>query len=147
MLVNEDIHNAFLLAAAETANIFHHGKPRTSVVTNETIQKYQDAMQILTDISSSYFKGKIPILQELLRSTTAGKQGVPPENMMLNLWRYIRKVIAKELYANGFFTDTIPEDGKLTIFYENNVEFLRKLLWQVGIIKMYHVPTNDRRYS
>ncbi len=48
--------------------------------------------------------------------------------MMLNLWRYIRKVTAKELYANGFFTDTIPEEGVLTVFYENDVELVQRLL-------------------
>jgi hypothetical protein len=48
--------------------------------------------------------------------------------MTLNLWRYIRKVAAKKLYANGFFTDTIPEKGTLTVFYENNVEWIRRLL-------------------
>ena len=48
--------------------------------------------------------------------------------MMLNLFRYVRKLTAKELYANGFFTDTIPDEGVLTVFYENDVELLRRLL-------------------
>ena len=53
---------------------------------------------------------------------------MPPANMMLNLWRYIRKVTAKELYANGFFTDAIPQEDILTVFYENDVELVKRLL-------------------
>jgi hypothetical protein len=49
---------------------------------------------------------------------------VPAENMMLNLWRYIRKAIAREMYATGFFMDCVPERGVITIFYENQLEEL-----------------------
>jgi hypothetical protein len=48
--------------------------------------------------------------------------------MMLNLWRYIRKLTAQELYANGFLTDDIPEKGTLTVFYKNDLEWIRQLL-------------------
>jgi hypothetical protein len=48
--------------------------------------------------------------------------------MMLNLWRYVRKVTATELYANGFLRDSVPDDGIVTVFYENDVELLRRLL-------------------
>jgi hypothetical protein len=48
--------------------------------------------------------------------------------MSMNLWRYIRKVTARALYANGFFRDSIPEDGCLTVFYENDVELIGRLL-------------------
>lgn len=53
---------------------------------------------------------------------------MPPANMALNLWRYVRKVTANELYANGFLRDTLPEEGILTVFYENDVEQVRRLL-------------------
>jgi len=128
MLVNGEIQNESLCSSAEVANLFRQGKPRTSVVTRETVQEYGDAIEAIIDSASSYYEGELCTLDELLRSTTSGKQGVPPANMMLNLWRYIRKVIAKELYANGFFTDTIPEEGILTVFYENEVELVRRLL-------------------
>jgi len=128
MLVSGEIQNESLRASAEVANLFRQGRPRTSVITRETVQEYGDAIETIINIASSYYKEELCTLDELLRSTTSGKQGVPPANMMLNLWRYIRKATAKHLYANGFFTDTIPEEGILTVFYENDVEMVRRLL-------------------
>jgi hypothetical protein len=82
----------------------------------------------LKPIIASYSGGYAiqQVFDELLRSTTSGKQGVAPANMYMNLWRYIRKMTAKALYANGFFNDTIPVDGCLTVFYENNVALIRR---------------------
>lgn len=128
MLVKGGIQNESLRKSAEIANMYKQGRLRTAVITNETIREYEDAIQAITDVASSFYVGKLETLDTLLRSTTAGRQGVPPANMMLNLWRYIRKVTAKELYSYGFFTDTIPEDGTLTVFYENDVELIRRIL-------------------
>ncbi len=108
--------------------IYKQGEPCKLVVTNEVVQKYESTIQIIRDVTSSYYIGKLHTLDMLLRSTTAGRQGVPPANMMLNLWRYIRKVTATELYRSGFFTDTIPEEGILTVSYENNIELIKQLL-------------------
>jgi len=128
MLVKGEIQNESLRKSAEIANMYKQGRPRTTVITNETIHEYESAIQAIIDVASLYYSGKLDTLEALLRSTTAGQQGVPPANMMLNLWRYIRKVTAGELYAHGFFTDTIPEEGTLTVFYKNDVELIRKLL-------------------
>jgi len=128
MLVKGEIQNQALRSSAQVANLFRQGSPRTSVITRETLQEYGDAVDTIMNIASSYYEGKLHILDELLRSTNPGKQGVPPANMMLNLWRYIRKITAKELYANGFFTDAIPQEGILTVFYENDVELVKRLL-------------------
>jgi hypothetical protein len=128
LLVTGKMKSAPLRAAAEAANLYEEGRARTAVITNETIQKYEGAIQVIIDTASAYYGEQLGTLDALLRSTTSGRQGVPVANMMLNLWRYIRKVTAKELYANGFFTDTILEKGTLTVFYENNVEWIRRLL-------------------
>jgi hypothetical protein len=128
MLVNGELEHESLGYSAEAANLFQQGKPRTAIITRETVQEYENAIETIIEIASSYYEGELGTLDELLRSTTAGRQGVPPANMMLNLWRYIRKVTAKELYANGFFRDTIPEDGILTVFYKNDVELIRRFL-------------------
>jgi len=128
MLVKGEIQNESLRRSAEIANMYKQGRWRTAVITNKTIQEYEDAIKAIMDVASSFYAGKLDTLDTLLSSTTAGKQGVPPANMMLNLWRYIRKVTARELYSYGFFTDTIPEEGTLTVFYENDVELIRRLL-------------------
>lgn len=40
----------------------------------------------------------------------------------------LRKLTAKEPYANGSFADVIPKEGILTVFYENDVALVRRLL-------------------
>jgi len=128
MLVKGEIQNESLRRSAETANMYKQGRWRTAVITNETFHEYESAIQTIIDVTSSYYGEKLATLDTLLHSTIAGQQGVPPANMMLNLSRYIRKVTARELYSYGFFTDTIPEEGTLTVFYENDVELIRQLL-------------------
>lgn len=85
-------------------------------------------MQEVGRITHAYFAGQLASIRELLRSTTCGRQGVPPENMMLNLWRYIRRAVARELYATGFLRDGAPGAGVITVFHESSVRVLDELL-------------------
>ena len=127
MLIKGEIQSAALCSAAEAANLFRQGRPRTSVITVETMSRYGSAVETIIDHASSYYGGELGTFDALLRATTPGRQGVPPANMMLNLWRYVRKVTAHELYANGFFTDVLPQEGCLTVFYENDIERITQL--------------------
>jgi len=127
-LVSGKIQSEALYAAAEAAHLYQQGKLRSAVITQVTLQEYGDAVRTVMEAAASYWDGKLVILDELLRSTTSGRQGVSPGNMMMHLWRYVRKVTARALYENGFFTDSIPQDGCLTVFYENDVELIRQLL-------------------
>jgi hypothetical protein len=117
-----------LRASAETANLYVQGKPRTAVITDATVQQYEGAIRALIDTAATYYADKLDVFETLLRSTTSGRQGAPPANMLLNFWRYVRKLTAQALYANGFFTDDIPERGTLTVFYENDAALLKLFL-------------------
>lgn len=97
------------------------------MVTRETVDECGAALEAISEDVSSYYVGELGRLDALLRSTTPGRQGVPPGSMMLNLWRYIRKVTAKELYRIGFFTDSLLETGMVTVSYENDVEVVARL--------------------
>ena len=128
MLIKGEIENKSLRASAEAANLYTHGKPRTAIIATEIVERYRKTVQSINDVVSSFCIKKLEFLEKLLRTTSAGCQGVPTENMMLNLWRYVRKLTAKELYACGFLNDDIPTKGALTVFYENDVELIRRLL-------------------
>lgn len=123
-----EIQSEALQASAETANLYQSGKIHSAVITNAILQEYVATVQAIISSATTYYEGKQPTLEELARSTTSGKQGTPPANLMLHLWRYIRKAVAQELYTNGFFRDSIPEEGCLTVFYENDVQLLRQIL-------------------
>ncbi len=128
MLIAGELDNGALRSAAEQVGLFREGRPDTLVLTNDTIGRYMPVIDRVGRITHSYFREKLGPIRDLLRTTTCGRQGVPVENMMLNLWRYIRKGIAREMYARGFFTDRARENGVVTIFYENTVKVLAELL-------------------
>ena len=126
-LVLGEIQDEALLAAAEKAGLYEGGRPKTAVITRELLEQYAPDVQAIMEAVSSYAEQIYPDLEALLRTTASGRQGVPPANMMMNLWRYIRRLAVKKLFESGFFKGSIPPDGCVTVFYENNVE----LIWQV----------------
>ncbi|MDP2872010.1 MAG: hypothetical protein Q8P31_05660 [Bacillota bacterium] len=129
LLLQGDAGNENLLAAAQIAGLYScDGAPRTSVITWETMEKYRPAIERLTAFASSYYAAKLPVLCELLSTTASGRQGVSAANQMMHLFRYVRRATARELYAAGFLTDTVPEDGSLTVFYENDIPYLNELI-------------------
>ena len=126
-LIKGEIQNQALACAAEAAALFRQGRSRTSVITAETMYRYGPAVETIVDLAASYYAGQLDALDALLRATTPGRQGVPPANMMLNLWRYVRKATAQALYANGFFKEPLTQEKSLTVFYENDVEWIGQL--------------------
>ena len=117
-----------LRSAAQQIGLFVDGRPDTCVLTNESMARYLPVVRDVGQVAQSYFAGKLDSLRGLLASTTSGQQGVPAASMMVNLWRYLRRAIAREMYAAGFFRDRIPETGLITVFYENDVGILAELL-------------------
>lgn len=128
MLVKGEIRSEPLMISAEIANLCKSGRWRTVVITNRTIEEYRAVINTIREVASTCYIEQLPVMEKLLYATNAGRQGVPPEKMMLNFSRYLRKLTAKELYKNGFFKDDIPKAGTMTVFYENNVGFLRQIL-------------------
>ncbi|MGC9468964.1 MAG: hypothetical protein ACP5HS_10270 [Anaerolineae bacterium] len=122
------IEHTALRAAAKEVGLLRNGRLSTAVITSEVVDTYKDAIDAVASAAFLYYQDSLPTLEALLRSTTPGRQGVPPANMMMNLWRYIRKLTARELYASGFLRDTVPDDGVVTVFHENDVPLLRRLL-------------------
>lgn len=90
--------------------------------------RYAPTVDAVGAITASQFVDKMGTMRALLASTTSGRQGVPPENMMLHLWRYVRRSIARGLYAEGILTDRLPDTGLTTVFYANDVTLLARLL-------------------
>jgi hypothetical protein len=128
MLIAGELESPALRSATEQVGLFRDGVPAASVITNETIGPYIPTIQGVQRITHDYYTSQLGSFRELLRSTTSGRQGVPVENLMQNLWRYLRRAITRELYATGFFTDRVPEAGAITVFYDNDVAMLDELL-------------------
>ena len=127
-LVAGEVESQMLRAAAGVAGLYEGERLRTALITNETLQQYEEAIWTIADTAAAYYDGQLETLYALLESTTSGRQGVSPQNMLMHLWRYVRKMTARMLYTHGFFTDSVPEKGTLTVFYKNDVSLLRELL-------------------
>ncbi len=93
-----------------------------------SIRPYEAAMRAIADSAAITYAADLGALEAMLRTTTAGRQGVPTGSMTMHLWRYVRRIVARALYDCGFFRDDVRESGTLTVFYENDVELIRKLL-------------------
>lgn len=106
---------------AQSANIDINDK--YSVITLEQSREYQLYIDKISCACNNFYCENLTRIENFLLSTTSGKSGAPPKNMMMNFWRYMRKAIAMRLYENGFLSDKIPENGRFTIFYENSIGY------------------------
>ncbi len=128
MLVGGLMKNDALARMAEQVGLFCHGEPRSALVEEETFQLYLPVVRRISDLSYRFYFSRLEQIYECLRSTASGRQGVEPENMMMHFWRYCRRALARELYGSGFFTDSVPATGSITVFYDNDIDELRELL-------------------
>ncbi len=127
MLLESKIRNEHLRQSAEQVNIFEGGRPKDILISRELFQEYSSSVNQITEISCEYYSSKLGLIFEVLRTTTAGRQGVSPENMLMHFWRYFSKILAKKLYEYNFLTDNIPQIGSITVFFDNEIDELSKL--------------------
>ena len=128
MLVGGLMKNDALARMAEQVGLLCHGEPRSALVDEETFQLYLPVVRRISDLSYRFYFSRLEQIYECLRSTTSGRQGVDPENMMMHFWRYCRRALARELYGSGFFTDQVPVTGIITVFYDHEISELGELL-------------------
>lgn len=121
LLLMGKIQDESLEKVALNANIDIYDK--SSVITCEESDKYHYTIKKISDACTEYFLNNIEQVKNMLTSTIVGQQGAPFENMMMNLWRYLRKAVAIKLYENGFLNDKVPVNGSITVFYENGIDY------------------------
>lgn len=120
-LLAGELTSSSLAQTAEQLGLFQNGLPKPILVTPAIYAQYRDVIERIAAASSQLYLEQINQVFTCLRATTAGRQGVPPENMIMHFGRYCRKALARELYAAGFFTDAVPEQGSITVFYANSI--------------------------
>ncbi|MFZ5815993.1 MAG: hypothetical protein ACOY93_11890 [Bacillota bacterium] len=127
-LISGKAEHPALWSAAEQVGLVRDGRPEADVLTQAQLARCMPIVHQVGEITRGYFMSRLGALQDLLRSTASGRQGVPPASMMMHLWRYLRRAIAGQMYATGIFTDRAPETGLITIFYANDLRDLDALL-------------------
>lgn len=127
-LLAGELQSESLAFTAEEAGIFQEGHPRPILLTKTLFAGYRATVERIAQASREVYSDSISQVFTCLRETTSGRQGVPPEKMIMHFGRYCRKALGKELYAAGFFTDQVPQNGSITIFFENDISELNSYL-------------------
>jgi hypothetical protein len=107
-----------LFKAAEAAGLVKSGKVVTPVITADEAQIHNSIVKLIRNIIKEFLSNTISEMYVFLESTLPGKQGVTPDKLIIDMMRYVRMTIHKELYDSGFYTDSLPEGGNITIFRE-----------------------------
>ncbi|OGN95970.1 MAG: hypothetical protein A2Y89_00795 [Chloroflexi bacterium RBG_13_51_18] len=107
-----------LSAAAEAAGLIKMGKTLVPVITAAQAPAYSGVVKLTRNIIGDFLKDKVSEMDAFLKNTLPGKQGVTPDKLMVDLMRYVRMVTHKSLYDSGFYTDSLPEGGNITIYRE-----------------------------
>ncbi|MFZ5822849.1 MAG: hypothetical protein ACOY94_00690 [Bacillota bacterium] len=128
MLLTGELENEALRLAAEQAGLVRDGQPESAVLTARQVDRFLPTIERVRSVTHSFYLDQLQAIHQLLASTASGRQGVDPAKMMMHLWRYMRRAIARELYTAGFLTDRAPETGLITVFYEHDVEAVDALL-------------------
>ena len=127
LLLTGRLDHPALRNAAEQVGLCSNGQPESLVITNETLQPYISTLDEIAEINRAFAYSQLDRIHAFLCSTASGRQGVPVQNMNMHLWRYLRRGVARALYSQGVFTDRVSETGSITVFYENNVEYLKQM--------------------
>ncbi|MFC2015103.1 helix-turn-helix domain-containing protein [Chloroflexota bacterium] len=117
-LLMGDGHHPSLSAAAEAAGLIKDGKVITPVITTDKAPVYWSAAKLVRDVISEFLSSTAAEMNNFMKDTLPGKQGVTPDKLIVDLMRYVRMVSHKSLYDCGFYTDSLPEGESITVFRE-----------------------------
>lgn len=111
-------HHPSLYAAAETAGLIKSGKALVPVITTDEAPAYSSAVKLVRDVIKGFLGAAERDMNAFLKGTLPGKQGVSPDKLTVDLMRYVRMATHKALCDSGFYTDSLPEGGSITVYRE-----------------------------
>ena len=117
-LLRGEVHHQSLVSVAETAGLMRSGKAVIPFITTAEAPAYWSAVKIVRDAVGEFLRSTASEMEAFSESTLPGKQGVSPDKLIVDLMRYVRMVTHKALYDNGFYTDSLPQGGNITVFRE-----------------------------
>jgi len=107
-----------LVAAAEAIGWMKSGKATVPVITKVESLVYSKVVKQVHKVIDEFLGDTSKQMNALLKDTTSGRQGVSPDKLIVDLMRYVRMATHRELYDSGFYNDTLPDGGNITIFRE-----------------------------
>ena len=117
LLLGESYHPSLVLVA-EAAGLMKSGKAVVPFISKAEAQANGSTVKIIRYAVREFLSGTATEMDAFLKVTMPGKQGVSPDKLIVDLMRYVRMVTHKALYDSGFYTDSLPEGGNITVFQE-----------------------------
>ena len=94
------------------------GKAVIPFITTAEAPAYWNVVKLIRNAVGEFLGDTTDEMKAFLKDTLPGKQGVSSEKLIVDLMRYVRIVVHKLLYESGFYTDSLPEGGNITVFRE-----------------------------
>jgi len=113
-----EVDHPSLSVAAEAAGFVKSGKTLVPVITETGAPVYWNAVKHVRDVIGVFIRSNEKEMEAFLSDTLPGKQGVSSDKLIVDLMRYVRLLTHKTLYVNGFYTDSLPDGGNITVFRE-----------------------------
>lgn len=113
-----EVDHPSLSAAAEAAGLTGSGKTLIPVITETEAPAYWNVAKLARDVVGEFLRSNTTEMEAFLRDTLPGRQGVSSDKLLVDLMRYVRLLTHKTLYGSGFYTDSLPEGGNITVFRE-----------------------------
>jgi len=113
-----EIDHPSLSVAAEAAGLTKSGKALVPVITETEAPEYWSAVKLVRDAIKEFLHGNIRAMETFLKSTLPGRQGVSSDKLIVDLMRYVRMILHKELYDRGFYTDSLLDGENITVYRE-----------------------------
>ena len=119
LLMGELTHPS-LSAAAEAAGLMKSGKAIVPIITGVEAPAYSNAVKLVHDIVKEFLLDTAADMQNFLKTTLPGRQGVSPDKLTVGLMRFVRMMTHKLLYDSRFYMDSLPEGGTIIIYRERS---------------------------
>ncbi len=117
-LLRGEAYHPSLALVAEAAGLMRSGKAIIPFITTTEAPTYWSVAKLVRDAVGGFLRSTTSEMKVFLKDTLPGRQGVSSDKLIVDLMRYVRMVTHKALYDSGFYTDSLPEGGNITVFRE-----------------------------
>ena len=92
------------------------------MITKSDASVYWNVAKLVRDTIRGFLRETVNEVREFLEETLPAREGVGPENMMIEFLRYVRSSTHRGLYETAYYQDSLPDGGNLTIFRERDAK-------------------------
>lgn len=127
MLFTGEASSQSLWSEAESLFLADHGVALAPVLTKSSAARFEPVVHQLGKIAADHYQIWQSTLHDFLANSTSGKQGVPIANMLMSLFRYLRRGISSVLIRESLVPSVRELSRSCIVFYENDIDWIADL--------------------